>query len=225
MYDKPNFKKLYVVPNTMVAKKVIRDLELCLDKILKSKIKGSIVECGVYKGGLSALILQKINLYKSDKMLYLYDTFNGMSEPNEKDIGIVNKESAFSIYKEKQRGEFSDWCLGTLDEVTNLLEKTDPYYSKKTRIIQGKVENTLIYEKNLPERIALCRLDTDWYESTKIELEVLFPRIEKNGILIIDDYGHWEGCKIAVDEFFADKAKSVNITNGSSGTLIVYKTE
>jgi hypothetical protein len=69
---------------------------------------------------------------------------------------------------------------------------------------QGMVEDTLKNEP-LPERIAILRLDTDFYESTKIELELLYPRLAPGGVLIVDDYGLWQGSKKAVDEYFGDK--------------------
>ena len=76
-------------------------------------------------------------------------------------------------------------------------------FEKKFQFVKGKVENTLLKEENLPKKISFLRLDTDFYESTKKELEILFPRLEKKGILIVDDYGHWKGSKKAVDEYFA----------------------
>jgi hypothetical protein len=63
----------------------------------------------------------------------------------------------------------------------------------------------MLEEKNLPEQISILRLDTDWYTSTKIELEVLYKKLVKGGILIIDDYGHWQGARKAVDEYFKNK--------------------
>ena len=72
------------------------------------------------------------------------------------------------------------------------------------QLIMGKVEDTLLKKENLPESISVLRLDTDWYESTKIELEVLYPRLVKGGILIVDDYGMWNGSRRAVDEYFKD---------------------
>jgi hypothetical protein len=66
----------------------------------------------------------------------------------------------------------------------------------------GKVEDTI--PADIPEKIALLRLDTDWYESTKHELIHLFPRLQKGGVLIIDDYGFWKGARKAVDEYFAE---------------------
>jgi hypothetical protein len=68
------------------------------------------------------------------------------------------------------------------------------------------VEDTLKKEDNLPEKISILRLDTDFYDSTKVELEVLYPRLEKYGILILDDYGHFTGVRKAVDEYFRKKA-------------------
>jgi O-methyltransferase len=69
------------------------------------------------------------------------------------------------------------------------------------RLVKGKVEDTV--PKNAPEKIALLRLDTDWYESTRRELVHLFPRLVPGGVLIIDDYGHWQGARKAVDEYIA----------------------
>jgi hypothetical protein len=65
------------------------------------------------------------------------------------------------------------------------------------------VEETI--PQHAPEQISVLRLDTDWYSSTKHELMHLFPRLSKNGVLIIDDYGHWAGARKAVDEYFADQ--------------------
>ena len=58
------------------------------------------------------------------------------------------------------------------------------------------------------------RLDTDFYESTKVELEILFPRLAKGGILIIDDYGNWKGAKKAVDEYFDNRAFLIYLDHG-----------
>ena len=72
------------------------------------------------------------------------------------------------------------------------------------KFIKGKVENSLLESSNLHEKISLLRLDTDWYESTLIELEILYPKLAKGGILILDDYGDWLGSKKAVDEYIKE---------------------
>ena len=77
------------------------------------------------------------------------------------------------------------------------------YLKEKINLIQGSVEKTLPLNKP-DEPIALLRLDTDWYKSTKHELNILFPLLNEGGVLIIDDYGHWKGAKKAVDEYFSN---------------------
>ena len=93
-------------------------------------------------------------------------------------------------------------CIASLYEVQQNLNNLSSNSDRKIKYIEGPVEKTLNYEKNLPEKISILRLDTDWYSSTKKELEILYPRLVKGGVLIIDDYGSWKGCKQAVDEFF-----------------------
>ena len=94
-------------------------------------------------------------------------------------------------------------CYSSLEEVKMNIKLSSGNKSlDNINLIEGKVEDTLKISKNLPEKISILRLDTDWYESTKIELEVLFPKLSKGGILIIDDYGQWKSSRKAVDEFF-----------------------
>lgn len=89
-----------------------------------------------------------------------------------------------------------------IDEVRRNIQSTE-YPADRIRFIKGKVEDTILAAA--PARIAVLRLDTDWYESTKHELEYLFPRLSVGGVLIIDDYGAWEGAGKAVDEYFTAK--------------------
>ncbi|NJL62444.1 MAG: hypothetical protein HC903_12175 [Methylacidiphilales bacterium] len=103
-----------------------------------------------------------------------------------------------------RKARINTWCFSSFDEVRNNFEST---LSKVNHIkmIKGKVEDTLTIPENIPEKIAILRLDTDFYESTKKELEILYPRLQKGGVLIIDDYGHWKGSRKAVDEYFANQ--------------------
>ena len=174
--------------------------------IAKKNIEGDIVECGVWRGGnliLCGLMLKAFNL---DRLIWGYDTFTGMSEPTEDDYLVDNPESKNSslirdkwLAKQKSQG-ITDWNYVTKDEVASNFSKE--VGTDNLKLIRGKVEDTLTIESNLPEKISILRLDTDWYESTKVELEVLFPRLQKRGVLIIDDYGRWAGSRKAVDEFF-----------------------
>lgn len=170
-----------------------------IDHLVKHRVAGDIVECGVWRGGstmLAAWALQARG--DTARHLYLYDTFEGMNEPTEADLS-VSGESARSQLARTAQGE-GVWCEASLDDVTANLALTG-YPADRMHFVQGQVEQTL--PAMMPERIALLRLDTDWYESTRHELEHLYPRVVEGGILIVDDYGHWQGARRAVDEYFA----------------------
>ncbi len=164
-----------------------------------NKIDGDFVECGVWKGGsVMAMIKVLQNLKTEEREVWLFDTFKGMTEPKEIDSKFDNTKAKKLLLEDASR-KSNVWAISSLDEVrTNISSLSYP--SIKLKFIEGPVEKTLLDVEI--DKIALLRLDTDWYESTKIELEVLFPKLVKGGILIIDDYGHWKGCKKAVDEYF-----------------------
>ncbi len=173
--------------------------------IANNNIEGDIVECGVWKGGnliLCGLVLKSLNL---NRLIWGYDTFTGMSEPSEDDYSAYDRKLASSSlvkskWLENRTAWGNDWNRAARDEVANNFSREVGMDNLK--LISGKVEDTLLVKDNIPEKISILRLDTDWYESTKVELEVLFPRLEKAGVLIIDDYGHFAGARKAVDEFF-----------------------
>jgi hypothetical protein len=171
-----------------------------LQHIKKNNIEGDLVECGVYKGGNIILFDYLLEKYQLNKKIFAYDTFEGMPKPSEIDMDLKNNLA--SQTKKNYEKNNIIWCYASLDEVKNNIKKFNLQFENKFKFIKGDVLKTLIVKDNIPEKISLLRLDTDFYESTKIELEILFPRLVKNGILIIDDYGHWKGSKKAVDEYF-----------------------
>jgi hypothetical protein len=122
----------------------------------------------------------------------------------------ARKLKDIALFYNKKRQELKDknktniHCYSPLNEVIDNFKK-NTLNAKNLICIKGPVERTLINKNKLPKKISILRLDTDFYESTKIELEVLFPLLENNGILIIDDYGCWQGAKKAVDEYFLNK--------------------
>ena len=171
-----------------------------LHYINKKKIIGDIVECGIWRGG-NLFLAKKIQdkYYKEIKRkLYGFDTFDGMPEPSIHDGAKVNK--TYQNFKNKNE----PWTKASLDDVKNFSKKLFSDIDE-FNFIKGKVEDTLKDKKNLPNKISLLRLDTDLYESTKIELNILYPLLVEKGILIIDDYGDFQGCRKAVDEYFSDK--------------------
>jgi len=163
--------------------------------IAMSNISGDIVECGVWKGGsmmLAASILKLLG--DTDRRIYLYDTYSDMTEPTEKDIDYKG-ESAKGKWKEYN----TKWCSIMLEDVKRAMY-TIGYPQENMHFIKGKVEDTI--PGTIPSKIALLRLDTDFYESTYHELLHLYPKLVPDGVLIIDDYGHYMGAREAVDKYF-----------------------
>ena len=163
-----------------------------INHIKNNNIDGDLVECGVWEGGniiLFGYLLRKLNL---DKKIYAYDTYSGMVEPSIHDVTFKdsNLKNYKNIYKSKD-----GWVKCDLKKVKMNISKFIDNHDKDYIFIEGDVRETLDNQNNLPDKISLLRLDTDFYESTSKELEVLFPRLQKNGVLIIDDYGHWKGQK------------------------------
>lgn len=171
--------------------------------VIENDIKGDLVECGVWRGGSSMMMaLTLLARGVSDRKIYMYDTYEGMSDPSSHDIAVDGELAENKLLKEDKTQEDSIWCYASFEEVSKNIASTK-YPAENIKMIKGKVEETLpLYH---PEKIALLRLDTDWYESTKVELERLYPLLNTNGPLIIDDFGHWEGVKKAVIDYFAEQ--------------------
>ena len=160
-------------------------------------IPGAFVECGVWKGGSS---MAAALTFKSPRTLFLYDTFEGMSAPTDQDRRSNGGKPAAQMLGNADKSA-AIWCRSPLDEVKRNMDSTG-YPASHITYVKGKVEDTI--PAVVPDRIAILRLDTDWYESTRHELEHLYPRLSPGGVLIIDDYGYWTGARKAVDEYFRD---------------------
>ena len=125
-----------------------------------------------------------------------------MSEPTDRDIramdNIVVKREA---WRHSQQDNCKKNCYVPIEEVKRNLFSTG-YPQENLIFVKGKVEDSI--PKTIPHKISLLHLDTDWYESTYHELNYLFPRLSRNGVIIIDDYGWWKGCKEAADKYFEE---------------------
>ena len=172
--------------------------------IVQSDIRGDIVECGVWRGGsMMAAAMQLTSLGKTDRDLYLFDTFEGMPPPTQHDID-PHGTAAHEIFGPNGRSAGSQglpWKAASVEEVRAGLMKSG-YPQDRFKLIKGRTENTV--PAAAPGSIALLRLDTDWYESTRHEMLHLFPRIASGGVLLIDDYGYWKGSRKAVDEYIKE---------------------
>lgn len=188
-----------VQPFTATSPERIAALLNAVTYLVTNKVEGDIAECGVWRGGsMMAIALTLLAHNDTTRTLYLYDTFEGMSEPTDADKSL--DEVPAKLQLERDAKGSGVWCYAGIEEVWANIVSTG-YPQDKIRLIKGKVEDTI--PKTIPSRLALLRLDTDWYESTKHELDHLFPLLDKKGVLIIDDYGHWQGARQAVDEYFA----------------------
>jgi len=168
----------------------------------QTNVQGAFVECGVWRGGSVMAMAHKLNaLDGPTRDLWLYDTFTGMTPPTEADIDATTGISASAALATTEVGDGDNiWCVAGLADVKANVSSTG-YPAERVTYVEGDVASTLLDQ--VPETISLLRLDTDWYASTKVELEVLYPRLSPGGICILDDYGHWQGARRAVDEYFS----------------------
>jgi O-methyltransferase len=174
---------------------------------VRSQVPGAFAECGVWLGGsVVAMLLTLLELGVEDRDVYLYDTFEGMTAPTEHDTSRFHPPALDTWRKAEGRQDRAyGWVFDPEvfnEEAVRATLAGTGYPAERLHFVKGPVEQTI--PASVPERIALLRLDTDWYESTLHELRHLYPLLTSAGVLIIDDYGEWEGCRRAVDEYFAD---------------------
>jgi hypothetical protein len=196
-----------VRPFTMTTPERIFALIRGTEYVVSAGIPGAIVECGVWRGGsmmAAALTLKRLAEIRD---LYLYDTFEGMTEPTAIDVDLYGRPAATTLASQVRTPDLSNvWAYAPLRAVQDALRSTG-YDSGCIHFIEGRVEDTI--PDKVPPKIALLRLDTDWYASTRHELEHLYPLLVPGGVLIIDDYGHYAGARKATDEFFRSQAHGI----------------
>jgi O-methyltransferase len=188
---------------TMTSVERMYALYKAVEYVEAARIPGAIVECGVWRGGSMMIALATLRaLGKADRDIYLFDTFEGLPRPDDaKDIDILGNRAIHGWLPHSRGDEQSNWAYASLDDVRANVALTG-YPSERIHFIKGMVENTI--PAQAPNSIALCRLDTDWYASTRHEMIHLYPRIPVGGVLIIDDYGHFRGARDAVDEYLSE---------------------
>lgn len=196
---------------TMTSNVKIFSLIKVFEYVNKFKIAGDFAECGVYTGGNIMILKKLIEKNKLDVKIYAYDTFEGMTAPTSYDVKIDG-----TIAKKKFK---KNWASCSLDKLKQNFKEVK-LSIKNIRFIKGKVEDTLKIKKNLPKKLSILRLDTDFYESTKSELQKLYPLLVKGGVLIIDDYGSWLGSKKATDEYFSNKKIFMHYIDHSARMII-----
>jgi len=208
-----------IVPYTMTTPGKVHALARAVEYVVARRIPGAFVECGVWRGGsMMAVALTLLRLGVTDRDLYLFDTFEGMPEPGEEDVK-QGGEPASDVLARLDRSS-AHWAIASIDEVREALFSVG-YPRERIHLVRGKVEETLPDEA--PDDVALLRLDTDWYASTRHELVHLYPRLAPGGVLIIDDYAYWRGARKAVDEYVRENEPTLFLIRIDHGARVALK--
>ena len=169
----------------------------------RCQISGAIVECGVWRGGAIGLaaLAHMASVRPASRHLHMFDSFEGLPEPDAK----VDGPAAVQLVAGRATGALKSTgtLVGPIEASRELLEAKIGYPKDLIHYHIGWFQDTLARDSDTFGDIALLRLDGDWYESTAVCLKHLYPKVVKYGVVVIDDYGHFEGCRRAVDEFLA----------------------
>lgn len=206
-----------VKPWTMTSPEKLNALILSVRHVVKHDIPGAVVECGVWRGGsMQAAARTLMEAGDTSRGLYLFDTLEGMSAPTDKDRRHDGASAADLLQRYPK--DSGVWAVATLDDVQSGMGRIG-YPEERVHYVQGMVEDTI--PERAPEQISILRLDTDWYESTKHELNHLYPRLSSGGVLLLDDYGWWEGAKTAVDEWLEETGERLLLLRMAEGRVAV----
>jgi O-methyltransferase len=186
--------------------------------VVRHSIEGDVVECGVWRGGsMMAAARTLIAAGDTSRDLFLFDTFEGMPPPSQADVRHDGRPASELLANANPDTSWV-WAVAQLDDVRERFASL-PYPDPRVHFVKGKVEDTI--PESAPDRIAVLRLDTDWYESTAHELEHLYPRLVPGGVLLLDDYGYWEGARRAVDEYLERTGERLLLNRMASGRVAV----
>jgi O-methyltransferase len=218
-FQKSLLKK--VRPFTMTSDERVVVLESAVRHVAQN-YSGDFVECGVAKGGsMMAIAYTLLEMGINDRDLFLYDTFEGMPEPDKVDRGRFGEPAHRSWRKRRDAEGHSTWINHGIEEVRRNLSLTG-YPQSRMHFIRGKVEDTLPGAAP-PRAIALLRLDTDWHASTRAELDHLYPKLVRGGVLIVDDYFRWQGARKATDEYIAEHEIRIFLARVDDSSVIGVK--
>ena len=177
----PAFLDIYekTSPHTMTSVERMYALYEGVRHVVARGVPGDLVECGVWRGGSAMLMaLTLLDLGETGRRIYLYDTFAGMTRPGAVDRRSRDGAEQMTRWELSRRGDHSEWAYAPIEEVRANMLSTG-YPAESLVFVEGEVERTL--PGTAPQRAALLRLDTDWYQSTYHELTHLFPRLSAGG--------------------------------------------
>lgn len=194
-----------VRPHTQTDIERVVALADAVEYVLDADVPGALVECGVGPGGSMMAVAQTlVRRGVSDRDLVLFDTFTGMTEPTVADVEVMGDSAIEGIKRPYRRSDHPLHVHPDLERVRANMTLTG-YPAERIHYVVGAIEETL--PDGAPDEVALLRLDTDWYETTRVEMEHLYPRLSPGGVLIVDDYRHWNHQRRAVDEYFAEHGR------------------
>ncbi|MCI4045156.1 TylF/MycF/NovP-related O-methyltransferase [Streptomyces sp. TRM75563] len=206
-----------VKPYSMTSPERLNAFILATRHIARHDIPGDIVECGVWRGGsMQACARTLLSVGETERDLYLFDTYEGMTPPTAEDLRRDGRPARELL--DAQGKDRPIWAVASLEDVKAGFENI-PYPKERVHYVQGRVEDTV--PAQAPEQISILRLDTDWYASTKHELEHLYSRLVSGGVLLIDDYGYWQGSRQAVDEFLDKTGEQLLLLRMDEGRIAV----
>ena len=211
----------------MVSPAHLKFLKTIIDEVNDKHIDGDIVECGVWKGGCSMWMTWCQKQHNMDRNIMLYDTFEGMTYPSNPKDAAEARDLFDKISNNECKRDYDEWhgtnkwAFAPIELVQSNMHLVG-YDENRISLVKGDVVHTL--DTSTPNSISIVRLDTDWYDSTKKEFDVLFPLVSIGGYIIVDDYWAWKGSKDATDEFLSQNALNVEILNvNSTGNIFVLK--
>jgi hypothetical protein len=197
-----------VWPNSMAGYKRLANVYDLANLAEDEKLPGAFVECGVWKGGCIGLMAAVAKDRGSPRKIALFDSFEGLPEPGPKD-GEEAREYAQG--RMDGRMQAIDQCVGPMEDVKDLFFNRLGIDPARVEFRKGWFQDTVPGSGPSIGPIAILRLDGDWYDSTKVCLDGLYDQVVPGGFVVIDDYGFWEGCRKAVDEFLAQRGVKVEL--------------
>ena len=189
--------------HTMVSLERLVSLWQQVRSLDRDGIPGALVECGVWRGGATGM-MALAHLHAgggATRALHLFDSFAGLPEP----VAALDGAGAVAYAGQRAEGRLQPigQCVGSLAENEDLLLRRIGYPATQVHFHAGWFEETVPRDAAAVGPVALLRLDGDWYASTRTCLAHLYAQVVPGGVVVIDDYGHWPGCRRAVDEFTA----------------------
>jgi O-methyltransferase len=218
-----------VLPNTMLPMPRLFDAYEAVVSINSDGLPGDIVECGVWNGGCVGLMaIANLENPGPRRRFHLFDSFEGLPQPSSHDKEVIvdfeARHPGIQLHGDDQELTPIGACAGISQPAVA------KFLVEKLRLPRdifvfhvGWFQDTVPRSLNVIEKIALLRIDGDWYDSTKVCLETLYDRVVQNGFIIIDDYGTFSGCRKAVDEFFLNTGTSPRIQKSDQDCIYFRK--